>query len=435
MNIVKMPLDSIKPYENNPRVNDDGVDAVLKSIQEFGWRAPIVVDADGVIVCGHTRYKAAKRMGLTEVPVHVATDLTPDQVRAYRLADNQTATLSDWDVKLLPIELSALQDVNFDMSALGFSAEQLAEWLMPETAEGAVDPDETPEVDETAEAASRAGEMYQLGRHRLLCGDSTKMEDVERLMDGEQCDLLLTDPPYGVSYKSADDLTIENDDLPEDELREFLSKAFIAAAKVMKPGAALYIWHADRLTEAFRAACRTAGIDVRQGLVWVKNALVLGRSDYQWRHEPVLYGWLSGAPHRWFGDRKQTTVLEFDKPSKNEGHPTVKPTALFELQIRNSCPPGGLVLDLFAGSGTTALAAERAGRRAVMMELSPVYCDVIRKRYATFVNGDGCDWAAATPPVVADGGNVVDAAGDGDVDGDVDAEVPDKEVPVLAGME
>ena len=212
---------------------------------------------------------------------------------------------------------------------------------------------------------------------------------------------------HHVSYKSADDLTIENDDLPEDELREFLSKAFIAAAKVMKPGSAMYIWHADRLTEAFRSACRTAGMDVRQGLVWVKNALVLGRSDYQWRHEPVLYGWLSGAPHRWFGDRKQTTVLEFDKPSKNEGHPTVKPTALFELQIRNSCPPGGLVLDLFAGSGTTALAAERAGRRAKLMEISPAYCDVIRKRYATFVNGEGCDWIAATPPATAiDGGRL-----------------------------
>jgi len=221
------------------------------------------------------------------------------------------------------------------------------------------------------------------------------------LMAGEQCDLLLTDPPYGVSFKSASnpELTIENDDLPEDELRQFLSKAFVAAAKVMKSGCSFYIWHADRMTGPFRAACKAAGLRVRQGLMWIKNNFVLGRSDYHWRHEPVLYGWLEGATHQWFGGRKQSTVLEFDKPAKNEDHPTVKPTALFELQIQNSCPPGGLVLDLFAGSGTTALAAERAGRRAKMMELSPRYCDVIRKRYATFVNGEGVDWVAATPVI------------------------------------
>jgi len=424
MLVERKPLGSIRPYEHNPRENDGGVDAVAKSIQAFGFRAPIVVDGDGVIVCGHTRYKAAKRLGLTEVPVHVALDLTPDQIRAYRIADNQTATLSAWDAELLPVELSALREADFDLSALGFSAGQLAEWMMPEAPDTGVDPDETPEPTESdAEAVSRPGEVYQLGRHRLMCGDSTKPEDVLALMDGEQCDLLLTDPPYGVAYKSASDpsLTIENDDLPEEELKAFLSKAFIAAAKVMKPGCSFYIWHADRLTEAFRTACRSAGMDVRQGLVWVKSALVLGRSDYQWRHEPALYGWLSGAAHRWFGDRKQTTVLEFDKPSRNEGHPTVKPTALFGLQIQNSCPPGGLVLDLFAGSGTAALAAERTGRRAKMMELSPRYCDVIRKRYATFANGEGIDWVAATPVVQADGGRpTVDAQAENTLEADAD---------------
>ena len=351
MNVVKKPLSEIKPYEQNPRVNDDGVDAVAKSLQEFGWRAPIVVDAEGVIVCGHTRYKAAKKLGLAEVPVHVALDLTPDQIRAYRIADNQTSTLSDWDVDLLPIELSALREADFNLDALGFSAEQLAEWLVPEDmANGGADPDETPEVDETVEAVSRAGEMYQLGKHRLLCGDATKTEDVMRLMDGEKCDLLLTDPPYGVSYRNPTDptLTIENDDMPEEELQQFLSKAFVAAAKVLKVGCSFYIWHADRMTGPFRAACKTAGLRVRQGLVWVKSNHVIGRADYQWKHEPVLYGWLEGATHQWYGGRKQSTVLEFEKTSKHEGHPTVKPTALFEQLIQNSCPPGGLVLDLFA---------------------------------------------------------------------------------------
>jgi site-specific DNA-methyltransferase (adenine-specific) len=387
------------------------VDAVVKSLREFGWRSPIVVDAEGVIICGHTRYKTAHKMGLIDVPVHVARDLTPDQIRAYRIADNQTATLSSWDAELLPVELAALREADFDLDTLGFSAEQLAEWMVPEAAGAGVDPDTAPEVDEAAEPDSMTGEIYQLGRHRLMCGDSAKAEDVSRLMGGEVCDLLLTDPPYGVSYKGSDGLTIENDDLPEDELRKFLAQAFAAGAKVMLPGAGFYVWHADRLTAAFRAACQSAGLDVRQGLVWVKNALVLGRSDYQWRHEPVLYGWLPGAAHRWFGDRKQTTVLEFDKPSKNGEHPTIKPTALFELLIQNSCPPGGLVLDLFAGSGTTALAAERTGRRAKLMELAPKYCDVIRKRYAAFLNGDPCDWKAATPPVMPDDGPARPAGG------------------------
>ena len=406
MLIEKKSLDSIRPYERNPRVNDDGVDAVVKSIQEFGWRAPIVVDAEGVIVCGHTRYKAALKLGLAEVPVHVARDLTPDQIRAYRIADNQTATLSDWDVKLLPIELSALREADFNLDTLGFSAEQLAEWLAPEDmAEGGADPDATPEVDEAAEAASKPGEMYRLGKHRLLCGDATKIEDVMRLMEGEQCDLLLTDPPYNVNIKNPTDptLTIENDDMPEEEFQRFLSKAFVAAAKVMKAGCSFYIWHADRMTGPFRAACKAAGLRVRQGLMWIKSNFVLGRSDYHWRHEPVLYGWLEGASHQWFGGRKQSTVLEFDKQRKNEDHPTVKPTALFELLIKNSCPPGGLVLDLFGGSGTAALAAERTGRRAKMMEIDPRYCDVIRRRYAEFVNGQDCDWKAATPPAGPDG--------------------------------
>lgn len=399
MKIELRKVSAITPYESNPRVNDQSVDLVAKSIQEFGFRQPIVVDKDGVIVAGHTRWKAAQKAGLDLVPVHVAADLTTEQAKAYRLADNKLGELAEWDKELLPVEVKDLQAAEYDLSLLGFSEDELASLLSPPGSAGLTDSDSAPEVPEAA--VSKPGAAYALGRHRLLVGDATNAEHVARLMGETRADLLLTDPPYNVAYtgKTKDALTIENDAMEDPEFRGFLLAAFKNADAVMRPGATFYIWHADSEGFNFRAACKDAGWRVRQCLIWAKNTMVLGRQDYQWRHEPCLYGWKDGSGHKWYSDRKQTTVLEFNKPSRSSDHPTMKPTALFEYQISNSTKPGDTVLDLFSGSGTTIIASERLGRTAYGLELDPRYADVIRRRWAEFVHGDGCDWEALTPVV------------------------------------
>jgi DNA modification methylase len=383
MEIQERPIGSIRPYENNPRVNDAGIDAVADSIREYGFRQPLVVDEQDVIIVGHTRYKAATKLGMATVPVHVARGLTAAQARAYRIADNQTATLSAWDDERLPLELIALQDVGFDLSLTGFSADELQALLAPAPAGGLTDPDEVPEP--PAEPITQPGDLWLLGRHRLLCGDATKAEDVARLLD-EPVDMLLTDPPYNVAYtgKTADQLTIGNDAMDEGEYRRFLSAALGHAIARVRPGGAFYIWHADLHGLTVRSACADAGLLVRQCLVWAKNAMVLGRQDYQWKHEPCLYGWAEGAAHTWLGDRSQTTILQFDKPARSTDHPTMKPVDLFAYLLRNSCPKGGRVFDPFGGSGTTLIAAEQEGRSASLLELDPRYCDVIVARYEAF---------------------------------------------------
>ena len=384
MEIQERPIGSIRPYENNPRVNDAGVDAVAASIKEYGWQQPIVVDEQDVIIVGHTRYKAAVKLGLATVPVHVARGLTPAQARAYRIADNQTANLSQWDDDRLPLELMALQDVNFDLSLTGFSADELQALLAPPANAGLGDPDETPEP--PAEPITQPGDVWLLGRHRLLCGDATKPEDVARVLDGTAADMLLTDPPYNVGYtgKTADRLTIGNDAMAEEQYRSFLAASLGHAIARVRPGGAFYVWHADLHGLTVREACSDAGLLVRQCLVWVKSVLVLGRQDYQWRHEPCLYGWADGAAHTWLGDRSQTTVLEFDKPTRSAEHPTMKPVELFAYLMRNSCPAGGRVFDPFGGSGTTLIAAEQEGRSAALLEVDPGYCDVVVQRYESF---------------------------------------------------
>ncbi len=384
MKIEMRNIGDLQPYPGNPRINDSAVEAVANSIQQFGWRAPIVVDADMVIVCGHTRFKAAKKLGLTKVPVHVALDLTPEQVRAYRIADNKTAELAEWDYDLLPIELAGLQASGFDVGSLGFDADELTDLLDPGVQDGLTDPDDVPE--EPAETITQPGDLWLLGHHRLLCGDATKPEDLDRLMDGTPADLLLTDPPYGVDYKgkTAKALTIVNDAMVPDAYRQFLSAAMKAAAGHLRPGASFYLWHADTAGLPTRWACADAGLTVRQCLVWVKSSMVLGRQDYQWRHEPCLHGWADGATHTWLSDRTQTTVLQFDKPSRSADHPTMKPVALFAYLIGNSCRVNRVVLDPFAGSGTTLIAAEQTGRKARLLELDPVYCDVVVQRWERF---------------------------------------------------
>lgn len=371
--------DELIPYVNNPRNNDQAVDAVASSIKNFGFKVPIVIDSKNEIINGHTRLKAAKKLGIEEVPVIVADDLTEDQIKAFRIADNKVAELADWDEELLLAELDMIEmdmgQFNIDMSELDSddSSEEVVEDEFDDT------PPEEPQA--------KYGDIYQLGRHRLMCGDSTSVEDVEKLVGGGVIvDMLLTDPPYNISYegKTEDALTIQNDSMDDESFRQFLTNAFFAADNVMKKGAVFYIWHAGTEGYNFLGACRDVGWRVRECLIWNKNQMVMGRQDYQWKHEPCLYGWKDGASHLWAGDRKQTTVLDFDKPQRNGVHPTMKPIALFDYQIKNNTKGNDIVLDLFGGSGTTIMACEQNGRRGYSMELDPRYVDVIIKRWEDF---------------------------------------------------
>jgi DNA modification methylase len=374
---------------------------VTASIKEFGWRSPLVVDENNVIICGHTRYKAALKLGLEKVPVHVARDLTPEQVKAYRIAENKSGEMAEWDFDKLKIELGDLSGEDFDLSLLAFDTEELEMLLNGDNnavvTEGLTDPEQIPEVAE--QPASKAGELYRLGEHLLLCGDARSTEDLELLLGGKMVDLLLEDPPYNVAYQGAteDKLTIANDNMADEDFLKFLTEAFTNAANHINKGAAFYIWYGDNESVNFRLACRNAGLEIKQCLIWEKNQLVIGRQDYQWIHEPCLYGWRPGASHKWYSDRSQRTVMNFDKPQRNGEHPTMKPVALFEYQMCNSTKRGDTVLDMFAGSGTTVIAAERTGRLARVLELDPKYCDVIRRRWAEFVHGENCDWQALTP--------------------------------------
>ena len=332
-----------------------------------------------VIIVGHTRYKAAKKLGMNEVPVVVANNLSPEQVKAYRLADNKTSELADWNMGLLDDELDDI--MNIDMSDFGFDLE-LGDDEDKQAQEDDFD-EEPPE-----EPKSKLGQVYKLGRHRLMCGDSTKTEDVKKLVGGMQCDLLLTDPPYNVAYegKQKSKMTIKNDHQETDEFYNFLVAAFKAGFDNMKSGAACYVWYAAGTPTSwvFNKALNDVGVKVRQQLIWEKNNLVMGRQDYQWKHEPCLYGWVEGGSHSWYSDRKQTTVMHFDKPQHSDLHPTMKPVALFDYQIKNSTKSGDVVLDLFGGSGTTIMACEQDGRNACVMEYDPKYADVIIKRWEDF---------------------------------------------------
>ena len=393
--IEMIPVGEIVPYENNPRKNEAAIDGVVASIRAYGFRGALLLDRNKVIITGHTRLLAAKRLGIAALPCIVAADLTDEQVRALRIADNKTAEKSTWDMDLLPVELTALRDAGFDMSALGFDADELDEMLSGgEPEEGHTEADDAPESPD--DAVSLPGALYALGPHRLLCGDSTDAGQIKRLMGGEMADLWLTDPPYNVDYEGSGGRRIQNDSMPDETFREFLRAAFAGAANCMKPGAVFYIFHADSEGLNFRLACADAGLKVRQCLIWKKNSLVLGRQDYQWIHEPCLTGWKDGS-HKWYSDRSQTTVMEFDKPKRNDLHPTMKPVQMLEYLIGNSTARGDLVMDTFGGSGSTLMACQRTGRTCRTMELDPRYCDVIRRRWAEFTHGEGCDWQAHTP--------------------------------------
>jgi DNA modification methylase len=397
LNIEYRPVESLVPYAKNARTHsDEQVAQIAASIREFGWTNPILVDGDRGVIAGHGRLLAARKLELDTVPVIELAHLTPTQKRAYILADNRLAENAGWDKELLSLELADLNLSDFDLNLLGFSDEELAD-LLAEPTEGLTEDDEAPELQ--AVAITKPGDVWLMGKHRLLCGDSCNITDMENLTAGQAVDMWLTDPPYNVAYgagaafKNKGDggarieKTILNDDMSDENFRQFLRDAFVTAGTVMKAGAVFYIWHSDTEGFNFRGACQDAGWTVRQCLIWKKSSLVMGRQDYQWKHEPCLYGWKDGAGHLWSADRKQTTILEFDKPSRNDVHPTMKPVALFEYQMLNNTKGGDIVLDSFGGSGTTLIAAEKNGRIARLMELDPKYCDVIIRRWQEFSGG------------------------------------------------
>ena len=374
--MMKKPEDLIE-YENNPRNNDSAVDAVASSIKEFGFKVPIVITDDHVIIAGHTRLKASLKLGLELVPCVIANDLTATQIKAFRLVDNKTSELATWVFDKLENELA-----NIDMDMLQFGFEELEEALPDNASDDDFDPDDVA----TEVAYSEQGDIYLLGNHRLMCGDSTKKEDVTKLLDGKKVDMIFTDPPYNVDYEGTAG-KIMNDKMEDNTFYLFLLHAFENMFEAAKPGGAIYVCHADTEGINFRTAFKDAGFKLAECLVWVKNALVLGRQDYHWRHEPILYGWKEGAAHYFINDRTQDTVWEYNKPSRNGEHPTMKPLELVGRAIANSSRPNEYVLDLFGGSGSTLIASDQLSRKAILMELDGRFVDVIVKRYIRHVSG------------------------------------------------
>jgi len=383
--VERWNINKLIPYAQNSRTHSPAqVAQIAASIREWGWTTPILVDTEGTIIAGHGRLLAAQKLEMETVPVMVAKDWTEAQKKAYVIADNKLALNAGWDENLLNLQLTELTETGFDVYLTGFTDEEMAK-LKPIVLNGGLtDEDAVPEAPE--EPRTRLGDVWILGKHRLMCGDSTNVDAISKLMNGQLADMLLTDPPYNVNYegKTKEALKIKNDTMDNDSFRMFLRDAFVSADTVMKQGAVFYIWHADSEGYNFRGAAFDAGWKVRQCLIWKKQSLVMGRQDYHWIHEPCLYGWKEGASHLWASDRKQTTILEFDRPSRSAEHPTMKPVALFEYQMLNNTKGSDIVLDSFGGSGTTLLAAEKNGRQARLMELDPKYCDVIVKRWQEY---------------------------------------------------
>ena len=384
-NIEIWDISRLIPYARNSRTHSDAqISQLAASIKEWGWTVPILIDETGMIIAGHGRLAAAQKLNYKQVPVVIANNWSEEKKRAYVIADNKLALNAGWDTELLALEIQELKATDFNLSTLGFTDEELNNLIPVDVTEGLTDEDAVPEP--PPEPITKPGDIWVLGKHRLMCGDSTSIDHLERLCSGLQIDMWLTDPPYNVAYegKTKDALTIKNDSMDDEKFRQFLRDAYTAADAVMKAGAVFYIWHADSEGYNFRGAAKDAGWKVRQCLIWKKSTIVMGRQDYHWKHEPCLYGWKEGAGHLWAADRKQTTILEFDKPSRSAEHPTMKPVALFEYQMLNNTKGGDIVLDSFGGSGTTLVAAEKNGRIAYLMEIDPKYCDVIVKRWEEF---------------------------------------------------
>lgn len=393
MKLIELSIDEIIPYENNPRKNDNAVDKVAESIKEFGFKVPIIIDKENIIIAGHTRYKAAKKLDIKKVPVIMAEDLTEEQVKAFRIMDNKSSEFATWDYESLLVEMESLKIEDYNLELTGFDFNEI-EGIMDKYNPKEVEEDSDFNIEEQLEAIektkSQKGDIWLLGESKLLCGDSTVKEDVEKLMNGRKANMVFTDPPYNVAYEGAteDKLTIQNDDMSSEEFYNFLTKVFNNYFEIMEEGAPIYVCHADSEGENFRRAYREAGLKLAECIIWVKNTFVMGRQDYHWRHEPILYGWKEGKAHYFIDDRTQDTVWEIPKPQRNGEHPTMKPLALCARGIKNSSKPKDLVVDLFGGSGSTLMAAVETDRICYTMELDERYTDVILLRY---INKYGSD--------------------------------------------
>ncbi|QDU28900.1 Modification methylase MboII [Anatilimnocola aggregata] len=422
MDVKLWDISDVKPYPHNPRQNDEAVDVVAGSLKEYGWRQPIVVDQEGVIIVGHTRWKAAKKLGYTQVPVHVATDLSPEQIKAYRIADNQTATIADWDRQLLPIELADLQAVNYDLSLLGFDADALQKLLGTDVAEGLCDPDDVPAPPD--EAITKPGDLWILGNHRLLCGDSSKPEQLDRLLDGAPIHLVNSDPPYNVKVEPrsnnaiaaglssfagpkhhqsldvarhpgkakptqkklrAKDRPLANDFVTDEAFDDLLDAWFGNFSRVLLPGRSFYIWGGYANLGNYPPFLKRHELYFSQGIIWDKQHPVLTRKDFMGAFEIAFYGWKEGAGHTFLGPNNATDLWHVKKVNpQSMVHLTEKPVELAARAMQYSSRPGENVLDLFGGSGSTLIGAEQTGRNAYLMELDVLYCDVIVQRWEKF---------------------------------------------------
>jgi len=407
MNIVYKSVDELIPYEKNTKKHDKKqIKNVATSIDKYGFVQPLVIDKNNVVIIGHCRLLGAKQLKMEKVPCVCADDLTEEEVNALRIVDNKSNE-SEWDMDILAEELGAV-----DLSAFDFDFE----FPIDEVEQEEVVEDEAPEIDEESEPIAKFGEVWQLGRHRLMCGDSTSAKDVQKLMGNEIADLVVTDPPYNVAIENSKGMTIENDDMESEKFQEFLTSCFTNLEQNLKCGGAFYIWYASREHINFEQALNRAGLRVREQLIWNKNTFILGRQDYHWKHEPCLYGWKDGEKHYFIDDRTQSTVFEDkgidvkklkkeelielvkqfigdkcsttiineDKPSVNDLHPTMKPIKLIARLVKNSSKPNEIVLDLFGGSGSTLITCEQLNRKCLTMEYDPKYCDAIINRWETF---------------------------------------------------
>jgi DNA modification methylase len=390
-------IDCLVPYARNARTHSkEQILQLRSSLREFGFVNPVIVDKDYNIIAGHGRVTAARAEGLTEVPCVFAEHLTDAQKRAYILADNRLALSAGWDEELLALEFGELKDLGFDLELTGFDLGEIEKLFAGD--ENDVEDDDfdlTAALEEAAFVLS--GDMWTLGRHRLICGDATDPATVKRLMDdpsragSRKANLVLTDPPYNVSFESASGLKIKNDSMKAEQFYEFLFSAFRNLADHLEPGGSAYIFHADTEGENFRRAFREAGFHLSGTCIWVKDSFVMGRSPYQWQHEPILYGWLKTGSHKWYAGRSEATIWNFAKPKRNADHPTSKPLDLLAYPIRNSTQANGIVLDTFGGSGSTLIACEQADRICHMLELDEKYASVILRRYAEFKQNGGAD--------------------------------------------
>lgn len=411
MQIELINIDEIIPYENNAKLHpEEQIEQIKKSILEFGNNDPIAIDKNNVIVEGHGRLLALKELGYKEIEVIKLGHLTEEQRKAYTLIHNKLTMNTDFDIEILESELASINII--DMNDFDFDLDIEMEETTIED-----DYDVEEKLERIEEPKSKPGDIYQLGEHRLMCGDSTSLEDVKRLMNEDKADLLLTDPPYNVNISNSDGMTIENDNMSDDNFKQFLNDAFKNASASLKKGGAFYIWHGDSETVNFRNACEDNELSVRQCLIWVKNGFNFGRQDYKWKHEPCLYGWKEGASHYFvdefnnptviednlnidllkkeelkklvedlLSDRVPTTIIHEDKPLKNDKHPTMKPINLLSFQIKNSSKKEEIVLDLFGGSGSTLISCEQLNRKCYMMEYDPKYVDVIIDRWETLTS-------------------------------------------------